>query len=59
MDIKLEVDNRKIVMNKFVREILTSVLTCAVSNLQEEKESTAEKEKIGENWKKINLEIKK
>ncbi|KXA90665.1 hypothetical protein AKJ36_00245 [candidate division MSBL1 archaeon SCGC-AAA259I07] len=59
MDINLEVDDEKIVMNKFVRKILTSMISSAVSNLQSEKEDPEEYEEIGENWQKIKLEITK
>lgn len=57
MEIKLEVDGRELVMNRFVREILTSMVTCAVFNLQRAKENAESKEMIGDNWMSIELEI--
>lgn len=59
MGITLKVDDNDLVMNEFVREILTAMITCAVSNLQAEKADPEEKEKIGENWEKINIQITK
>lgn len=59
MEIKLEVDGEELVMNEFVRDILTAVITCAVSNLQAEKVDPEEKKKVGEDWDKVNIEITK
>nr|AGF93421.1 hypothetical protein FLSS-25_0022 [uncultured organism] len=59
MNIILEVDDEKVVMNKFVREMLSAVISCAVSNLQVEKADPEKKKKIGEDWEKVNLEITK
>ena len=57
MDIKVYVDDKKIVMNKFVQDILSSTITSAVSSLQAEKEKAEKKRKIGEDWRKIRIEI--
>ncbi|KXB08727.1 hypothetical protein AKJ56_00500 [candidate division MSBL1 archaeon SCGC-AAA382N08] len=59
LNINLEVDEEELVMNEFVRDILSSLITCAVSNLQAKKADPEEKEKIGEEWEKINIEITK
>ena len=59
MTIELEVDDESVVMNEFVREILTSMITCAVSNLQKEKEKPSKKNKIGDDWERIDIEITK
>ena len=57
MTIDLEVDDERVVMNEFVREMLTSMITCAVSNLQKEKEKPREKTEIGDDWERIDIEI--
>ena len=57
MAIELEVDDERVVMNEFVREILTSMISCAVSNLQKEKERPGKKKKIGDDWERIDIEV--
>lgn len=57
LDLELKVDERNLVMNQFVREMLTAIVTCAVSNLQVEKQSVGRTDKIGDNWKTIELRI--
>ncbi len=59
MDILVYVDDKKIVMNEFVQNVLSSVITSAVSSLQVEKEKAEEKREIGEDWQKIRIEINK
>ncbi|KXB06702.1 hypothetical protein AKJ51_03105 [candidate division MSBL1 archaeon SCGC-AAA382A20] len=59
MNIKVEVDGKKLVINKFVRKVLTSVITSAVSTLQVKKEDPEKREEIGEDWQNILIEIKK
>ncbi len=59
MDILVYVDDKKIVMNEFVQNVLGSVITSAVSSLQVEKEKAEEKREIGEDWQKIRIEINK
>ena len=57
MDMSIYVDDKKIVMNEFVKNILTSTIISAVSSLQAEKEKAGEERKIGEDWQKIRIEI--
>lgn len=57
LDIEIEVDGKKIVTNKFVKKILTSMIASAVSNLQKEKADPDKKEEIGEDWKEISIAI--
>lgn len=55
----MKVDGEELLLNKFVREMLTAVITCAVSNLQAEKTDPEEKKKIGEEWQEVNIRITK
>ncbi len=49
MNLKLKVDGKEIPLNEFVESIMTGTITGAVSALKG----------INEEWKKIEIEIKK
>ena len=58
LEIEIKVDGETLILNKFAEKILSSTIAGAISPLQAEKGSE-KKEKIGENWQKIEIELNK